>query len=160
MHDEPKKTYWSVEEASILIRKYCAFQERCHKEVRQKLLNHGIYGDQLEETLAMLITGGFLDEERFARSFARGKFRMNQWGRNKIKNELKFRQVTDYCIRAGLSEIDEQEYREVLTRLLLSKLTSLSREKPAIKKQKLVAYALSRGFEFGVISDCLEDVSL
>ena len=78
-----KKQYWSRDEALLNIQKYCALQERCHQEVRFKLIEHSIYGDILEELIADLITNDFLNEERFAKTYARGKFRMKNWGRNK-----------------------------------------------------------------------------
>ena len=109
-YDNKKKAYWSIDEATLNIQKFCAMQDRCHSEVRTRLLEHGIYGDVLEGMISDLITNGFLDEERFAKSYVRGKFRMKGWGRNKIIRELKLRQVSPYSIREGLKEIDEDEY--------------------------------------------------
>ncbi|MBK9254822.1 MAG: RecX family transcriptional regulator [Saprospiraceae bacterium] len=154
---EPKKKYWSSHEALPNMQKYCAYQERCHSEVRSKLLENGVFGDLLEEIIAELITDGYLNEERFARSYVRGKFRMKQWGRMKIINELKMRRISDYCIKAGLSEINEDEYRETLDKILKSKLNIIkSNNKPLLKK-KAVDYALSRGFEYNLILTLLED---
>jgi len=156
MMDEPKKKYWSAEEALPNMQKYCVYQERCHSEVRSKLLEHGIYGDLLEEVLAELITDGYLNEERFARSYVRGKFRIKQWGRIKIKNELKLRRISDYCINAGLSEIDEDAYRETLEKILKNKLILVKSGNKALLKKKVVEYALSRGFEYNLILTLLE----
>jgi regulatory protein len=83
------------------MQRYCAYQERCHSEVRSKLLEIGMRGTELEEVIAMLIQEGFLNEERFARLYARSKFRQVQWGRVKIELALKQKQVSDYCIRKG-----------------------------------------------------------
>lgn len=158
--DKNSKEFWKAEEALPRMKKYCAFQERCHSEVRYKLIEHGIYGDLLEEVIVALITEGFLDEERYARSYARGKFRINNWGKVKIKQELKSRQVSDYCIRAGLTEISDEEYDEVLKKLLEAKLRTLREKDGFARKQKLNAYAQSRGYEYGAIAAVIEDMDL
>lgn len=158
--DENSKVYWNADEALSRIKKYCAFQERCHSEVRYKLIEHGIYGDLLEDIVVTLITEGFLDEERYARSYARGKFRMNEWGKTRIKQELKARQVTDYCIRAGLTEIGDAEYLETLKKLLTSKSGTIKDKDVYAKKRKLTAYAQTRGFEYAVIASALEELEL
>ncbi len=106
---KPKK-YISQAEALQKLQRYCAYQDRCHSEVRSKLLDLGIYGDELEEIIAELITDNFLNEERFARSYARGKFNIKKWGRHRIKQELKRRQITDYCLRKAMEEIEETDY--------------------------------------------------
>ncbi len=98
--------------------RYCAYQDRCHQEVRRKLYDLGLYRDDVEQAMATLVETQFLDEERFARSFARGKFRIKGWGRVRITRELKQRQVSAYCIRAGLSEIDEAAYAKTLDALM------------------------------------------
>ena len=94
----------SKEEALAKMQRYCAYQERCHEEVRSKLLNMGVYSDWREEIIVQLIEENFLNEERFARSFARGKFRIKQWGRNRIRQELKKRKISDYCVRKAMEE--------------------------------------------------------
>ncbi|MCO6476243.1 MAG: RecX family transcriptional regulator [Phaeodactylibacter sp.] len=137
----------SKEEALAKMQRYCAYQERCHQEVRSKLLDMGVYGDWLEEIMVQLIEENFLNEERFARSFARGKFRIKQWGRNRIRQELKKRNISGYCIRKAMEEIEEKEYRAVLKALLSKKAGSLKEEDPYRRKNKLARYALSRGFE-------------
>ena len=157
-HSEKKKQYWSKDEAVINIQKYCAFQERCHREVRTKLLDHGIYGDLLEEIIAELISNNFLDEERFARTFARGKFRMKQWGRIKIKQELKSRDVSPYSIKEAMKEIDETEYYHVLQGLIDKKQRSAVYKNQFDKQKKLTDYALSKGYEYEVISQVLSQM--
>jgi regulatory protein len=148
--EKPKK-YWSADEARLNIQRYCVYQDRCHKEVRTKLLEHGIYGNLLEEIISELIQENFLDEERFAKSYARGKFRMKQWGRNKIKQELKLRHVSDYCIKSALQEINEEEYIETLKSIITHKerLTKFKNEWD--RKKKLSDYALSKGYEYELI---------
>lgn len=137
----------SKEEALAKIQRYCAYQDRCHQEVRSKLLNMGVYGDWLEEIMVLLIEENFLNEERFARSFARGKFRMKQWGRNRIRKELRQRNISDYCIRKAMEEIEEQDYQDTLKAVLLKKAGSLKEEDAFKMKNKLARHALGRGFE-------------
>lgn len=154
-YSDKKKQFWSKEEAVLNIQKYCAFQERCHKEVRYKLIEHAIYGDLLEEIISDLISNNFLDEERFARTFARGKFRMKQWGRNKIKQELKIRDVSSYSIKAAMTEIDPNEYIEVLGNLISKKERTTTFKNQFDKKKKLTDYALSKGYEYELIAEII-----
>lgn len=134
------------------IKHYCAYQDRCHSEVRNKLLELSYRGNELEEVISMLISEDFLNEERFARSYCRGKFRFKNWGRVKIIQQLKARQVSDYCIKKGLEEIDEREYLHVLEQLFLKKLETLRNEKNSWrKKSKLLQYLRSKGFEPSLI---------
>lgn len=136
---------------------YCAYQERCHSEVRNKLLELNFRGNDLEEAIASLIDGNFLNEERFARSYTRGKFRIKQWGRRKITNELKKKKVSEYCIRKGLTEIDDQEYEETLKALMDKKVSELKSEKNIwIRKQKVQRYLLQKGYEPDLISELLK----
>lgn len=142
-----RKKYVSRDEALSKLQRYCAYQDRCHQEVRSKLLDLGIYGDDLEEIMADLIADNFLNEERFARSFARGKFRMKQWGRIRIVRELKKRKVSEYCIRQALSEIDDADYEKAL-REVLEKKAGTGNESDTFKlRGKVAAYAIRRGFE-------------
>ena len=121
------KKYISQEDALAKLQRYCAYQDRCHQEVRTKLLNLGIYGDDLEEIMADLISENFLNEERYARSFARGKFRMKKWGRNRIRQELKMRNISAYCLRKAMTEIEEEDYLKTLKEVI-SKKDSLLKE--------------------------------
>ena len=146
----------SYEDALVKAQRYCAYQDRCHQEVRYRLVQWGVYGDDLENILADLIQERFLDEERFARSFARGKFRMKQWGRHRIIRELKKRDISDYCIRMGLSEIDEADYLETLRDLLSRKGERLDAGlTPFEQKQLLIKYGLNKGFELEWIQQIL-----
>ncbi|MCB0597307.1 MAG: RecX family transcriptional regulator [Lewinellaceae bacterium] len=137
----------SKEEALAKIQRYCAYQDRCHQEVRTRLLDMGVYADWLEEIIVQLIEENFLNEERFARSFARGKFRIKQWGRNRIRQELKKRNISAYCIRMAMEEIEEQDYLLALDAILRKKEASLQEEDAYKRNNKLARYAISRGFE-------------
>lgn len=131
------------------LQKYCAYQDRCHKEVRSKLLDLEIYGADLEDIIVDLIADNFLNEERFARSYARGKFRMKQWGRFKIKQELKFRNISAYCLKKAMEEIDEEDYIDTLVHLIEKKKKQYEqKEKDLFKlKGKIAKYIIGKGFE-------------
>jgi regulatory protein len=148
---EKSKKYWSVQEARLLIRKFCAYQERSHQEVRNKLLQHGIYGDVLEDIIADLITENFLDEERFACSYARGKFRMKQWGRIRIQQELKLKGTSAYSIKMAMKEIPEAEYLDALAAILAKKSGEGIHELSFEEKSKVSQYAHSKGYEWDII---------
>lgn len=137
----------SPTEAKQKIYRYCAYQERSHKEVRDKLYEYGLYRDEVEELLAALITEGFLNEERFAKAFAGGKFRMQRWGRIKILNELEARGLTSNCIKIGMKEIEDADYIKTLREILGRKLNQLDEENAFVKRDKLARYAIQKGFE-------------
>ena len=144
----------TLAEAINKLSRYCAQRERCHSEVRSRLLSLHIYGDDLEEILSRLIEQDFLNEERFARSYVSGKFRINKWGRNKIVNGLRARQVSDYCIDKGLEEIDPEEYRALIRQLIGKQLTTNTFE----ARQKVVASLQRKGFETGLILEALKSL--
>lgn len=150
------KRWTSKSEALQKLQRYCAYQERSHKEVRGKLLDLGIYGDDLEEVIAQLIADNFLNEERFARAYARGKFRMKQWGRRRIVQELKRHQVSEYSIRKALEEIPTQDYVETLQEIIQKKNTALAETDDYIKRNKIAQYAISRGYEPDLVWQILE----
>lgn len=156
MEGRQKKAYISRTVALSKLQRYCAYQDRCHQEVRSKLLDLGVYGDELEEIMAQLITDRFLDEERFARSFARGKFSVKQWGRIRITAELRLRKISDYCVRAALSEIDEQRYHEQLQQLLTRKAALEQLSATDIShRQRLFQFALRKGYEPELVQQAL-----
>lgn len=139
---------------------YCAYQERSQYEVRGKLIQLGIRGDELEEIILHLITENFLNEERFAKAYALGKLRMKSWGKNKIAQGLKFKQVSAPLIKKALQNLDEEEYLEKL-KVLLEKKAENIKEKVAYQRNyKLTQYALSRGFEQDLIFFLLKDNDL
>jgi regulatory protein len=143
-----KKKYITRDEALRQIQRFCVYQDRCHQETRAKLLKLGIYGADLDNILAELINEGFLNEERYARSFARGKFRLKQWGRLRIVRELKLRDISDYCIRQAMTEIDDGEYSQTLRKLLEKKSAELGNDDDDFnRRNKLAQFVIRRGFE-------------
>jgi len=140
------------------IQHYCAYQERCHSEVRYKLVELGFRGNDLEEALASLIADNLLNEERFARSYSSGKFRIKQWGKRKITQALKQKQVSDYCIRKGLQAIDQEAYYDTLCLLADKKWEEWRTERSIwIRKQKVQRYLLQKGYEPELISEVLKE---
>lgn len=157
--DHKKGVKWNKDAAILHIKRYCAMQDRSHYEVRSKLLQHQVYGDTLEEIMANLITDGFLNEERFAKSYIRGKFRMKNWGRIKILQGLKLHKISDYSIREGLKEIDDDAYLNTAKDVVLKKIggnTTLLQD--AIERQKVVHYVMGKGFEIDVVLDALKAI--
>ncbi len=139
------------------IKYYCAYQERSHKEVRSKLLELEVYGNELENHISTLIDENYLNEERYACAIARGKFTYKQWGRNKILQTLKLQQVSAYCIKKAMKEIAEDDYIKTIQQLSIKKLATLSSEKNKfIKMTKLKNYLLQKGYEFDYINDILK----
>lgn len=151
-----RKIKLSLPQALDKIKKWCAYQERSHSETRHKLFDYGLSSKDIDEVLAVLVSENFLNEERYAETFARGKFRIKHWGKNKIKAELKFKQVSDYSINKALHQIDGKEYRQTLEKLIDKKLRE-TKEKVAYKKNyKVLQYAVGRGFELDMVSDILK----
>jgi regulatory protein len=144
------------EKALQKICQFCAYQERNHKEVKEKLYSYGLYKDQVEELLSKLIQENFLNEERYAIAYAGGKFRAKDWGKNKIKYGLKQHQVSDYCIKKALKIIDEEEYVQKLQKLYTAKEKTLKSEKNIfIKKRKIQQYLMQKGYESSLINELL-----
>lgn len=127
---------------------YCKYQERCHSEVRNKLYELGFQTPGVESQLSELIEAGVLNEERFARAYARGKWRMLKWGRNKIAQNLKQKKVSDYCIKKGLSEIDGDEYEAILLKMAEKKAEELKKERNiGVKRLKMYRFLVIKGYE-------------
>jgi len=141
------------------VKHYCAYQERSHSEVKDKLYSYGLHKSDVETILSQLIEENYLNEERFALQFAGGKFRMKQWGRVKIKYELKQRQVSEYCIKKALKSIDEATYEKTLQKLFDDKIKTLRSEKNIfIKKKKVQDYLLQKGFEADLVRGMLVEL--
>lgn len=148
----------SKEQALQKIRHYCGYQERSHKEVKEKLYGFKLRKEVVEELLSNLIEDSYLNEERFAVQFAGGKFRMKQWGRIKITHALKERGVSQYCINKALKEIGEDAYCEALQKLAERKWTSLSGESKIARGQKTRVFLLQKGYEPSYIEPALKNL--
>ena len=138
---------------------YCAYQERCHSEVRDKLYSFALHKNEVEQLITHLIEEGFINEERFALAYAGGKFKMKNWGREKIKYALKQKKVSDYCIRKALASINSSEYNRIFIKVAEKKLKELRSEKNVfIKKKKLKNYLLQKGYETRLITEYLKNI--
>lgn len=127
---------------------YCRYQERCHQEVREKLAGYGVFGKDADEITARLIEENFLNEERFAIQFAGGRFRIKQWGRQKIELALKRKGVSPWCIKRAMSEIEEPGYESAFEKLAEKQWSLLvGRGSWLARKQKFFRALCSRGYE-------------
>jgi len=131
---------------------FCNYQERSHQEVRNKLYDLGASKTEVEDTIAQLIEKDLINEERFARAIARGKFRLKQWGRIKIKVQLKQHKVSEYCIKKAMTEIDEEEYEQVLQKLTTRKWNDYKSLRILTqRKYKVTQYLLQKGYEMNLV---------
>lgn len=141
-----KKVY-TIQQGFVKAAKFCAYQERTQAEVKQRLYDYGLWGDDADQVIAKLIEENFINEERFARTYAGSKFRLKHWGRVKIEYALKQKGLSPYCIKAGLEEITDEDYEATLRQLLKKKIPQIKAENDFIRKKKLANYALSKGYE-------------
>lgn len=139
--------HYSVQEIKARIQRYCAYQERSHYEVRNKLYELGASSRDVDDIITELITSNFLNEERYARAFAGGKFRMKKWGKIKIVQALEAQHLSKNCIRLGLSEISDEDYQDTLLDILSKKADMLGEDNLFVKRDKLSKYAIQKGFE-------------
>lgn len=150
----------SKEQALQKIRHYCGYQERSHREVKEKLYGFRLRKEVVEELLSNLIEDSYLNEERFAVQFAGGKFRMKQWGRVKIMYALKERGVSQYCINKALSEINDDAYREALQKQAERKWALLKKEgNKIVRLQKTRSFLLQKGYEAAYIESALKTLN-
>lgn len=142
------RTSYTLEEARIRMERYCAYRERCHQEVVAKLKEMRMIPDAIDAIVVHLIEAGFLNEERFAREFARGKFRQKGWGRVRIRRELRMRDISDYLVRSALEGIEPGEYAKCLESMARKRWEQLGGESDLRrKKRKLADFLIYRGWE-------------
>jgi len=148
------KQYFTKEQALQKAKQYCAYQERCHSEVKDKLYGFGLNKNEAEQIISTLIEENYLNEERFAIMFAGGHFRTKHWGRVKIKYELKKKMVSEYCIKKALASINDTDYIKTLNQLTEQKLKTLKSEKNMfIRKKKLQTHLLMKGYESDLVKE-------
>ncbi len=150
------KKYLTKEQALQKLKHYCAYQERCHNDVKEKLYKLGVWKKEHDEIIAALIEENYLNEERFAIAYAGGKFRINSWGRVKIKYALKQKQVSEYCIKKAMKQISEEDYMKLLNKLAKEKYAALKADQYLVRKKKTMDYLITKGFETNLVAAVLE----
>ena len=149
---------YTVKEAESKLKRYCAYRERCHKEVENKLITMNMIPEARDLIIYNLIQENYLNEERFARSFARGKFRIKKWGKRRIVAELKFRDITKKNVEYALEEISEAEYVTTLHQLALKRLKQIKETNPLKRKKKLADYLIYRGWEHHLVYEKIREL--
>lgn len=154
-----KKTdSYTLSEATKKLERYCAYQERCHKDVTSKLKEMRMIPEAIDQIITHLIQENYLNEERFAQSFARGKFNIKKWGRNRIVNELKQRHISSYNIKSALAEIDDALYLETLDNLAKKRVDALKETDIQKRRRKLADYLLYRGWESHLVYEKITEL--
>jgi regulatory protein len=148
----PYKSY-TIKEALAKLQKYCAYQDRCHKEVEQKLKQMRMIPEAIERITVDLIKDNHLNEERFAKAYVRGKFSIKKWGKVRLTLELRQRQISKYVIKTALAEINPDDYLQTFHALAEKKAPTLAETNPFKRKKKLADYLLYRGWESHLVYD-------
>lgn len=157
---EKKKKVYTVDEIKRKIEQYCVYQDRCHKEVEQKMREYTLIPEARELILLSLMKDNFLNEERFSKSFARGKFRIKSWGKQRIVRELKFKDISAYNIKTALKEIDEKEYLKTIYSITENRNAVISESNIYKRKQKLIGFLMRKGFENELVYKVVNEVVL
>lgn len=149
---------YTVEEIKKKLEFFCVYQDRCHKEVEKKVKEFNLIPEAREMILLHLLQENFLNEERFAKSYARGKFRIKKWGKQRIIRELKFRDISAYNIKSALKEIDEEEYLKTVFEITEKRNESISETNQYKRKKKLIDFLLRKGYETDLIFKTVTEV--
>ena len=145
------KDFFTINEATKKLEHYCAYQDRCHEEVIQKLRSMKMDQDEIDQIIVQLIADNFLNEERFACSYARGKHRIKHWGKIRIVNELKFRKISATLIKIALKEIDDSDYFEIFDAVADKHWETITERNTMKKRKKFCDYLLRKGWETELI---------
>jgi regulatory protein len=156
---KPLKSH-TVDEAKRALEHFCSYQERCHKEVMQKLYDLRMIPQAQELIILHLLEHNFLNEERYAKTYARGKFSIKKWGKIRIVKELKFRNISAYNINVALKEIDPEDYIDMLQKLCQKKFLELQESDSFKKRKKLIDYLLRKGYECDLIYQTIRSLKL
>jgi regulatory protein len=153
-----QKKSFTVEQIKHKIENYCVYQDRCHKEVKKKMKEYNLIPEAKEMILLSLMQDNFLNEERFSKSFARGKFRIKSWGKQRIVRELKFRDISAYNIKTALKEIEDEEYIATIYRVTENRNNVISEPNTYKRKKKLIDFLMRKGFESELIFKTVNEV--
>ena len=148
----------SISDVKKKLEHYCVYQERCHDDVLQKLRSMALNSDEIDEVIVHLIENNFLNEERFACCFARGKFRIKKWGKIRIVNELKSRTISQYNINTALKEIDDEEYTTTFHSLSETTWVNITEKNKLKKRKKFCDYLLRKGFESQLVYEKVKEL--
>lgn len=148
----------SISDVKKKLEHYCVYQERCHDDVLQKLRGMALNSDEIDEVIVHLIENNFLNEERFACCFARGKFRIKKWGKIRIVNELKSRTISQYNINTALKEIDDEEYTTTFHSLSETTWVNITEKNKLKKRKKFCDYLLRKGFESQLVYEKVKEL--
>lgn len=157
LNKEAGKSY-TLKEATVKLMQYCAYRDRSQKEVEDKLVEMRMIPAAREAIVIKLMQEDFLNEERFARSFVRGKFRIKKWGRIKIRQELRLREISNPIIKIALTEIDEKEYVKTLYALAEKKSSSLKEPNQLKCRKKITDHLLQKGYEVSLVFEVVEEL--
>jgi len=146
-----KKKSYTVDELQKKMEYYCVYQDRCHQEVERKMNEHQLIPEAKEKILLHLMQHDFLNEERFSKSFARGKFRIKNWGKQRIIRELKTKNISNYNINSALKEIDDEDYLETIYRITKNRNHTITENNIYKRKKKLQDFLLRKGYEYDLI---------
>lgn len=149
---------YTVHEIKRKLEQYCVYQDRCHKEVEQKLKEFSLIPEAKEMILLSLMENNFLNEERFAKSFARGKFRIKNWGKQRIIRELKFRDISAYNIKTALKEIDEEKYLNTIYKITENRNSIINESNIYKRKRKLIDFLMRKGYENDLIYKTVNEI--
>ena len=152
------KKSFTVDEFQKKMEHYCVYQDRCHKEVERKMGEYQLIPEAKEKILLHLMQHNFLNEERFSKSFARGKFRIKNWGKQRIVRELNFRNISSYNIKTALKEINEEDYLQTIYRITENKNNNIFEKNIHKRKKKLTDFLLRKGFEYDLIFKTVKDI--
>lgn len=150
--------FFTIKEALLKLEHFCAYQERCHAEVVSKLYSLKMTPDEIDSIVVQLIENNFLNETRFACSFARGKHRIKQWGKIRITNELKARQISSTNISLALKEISPEEYESTFENLAERCWNGIQEKNILKKRKKFCDYLLRRGYESNFVYDKVKEM--
>lgn len=142
-----------IAEAKRKLEHYCAYQDRCHKEVRQKLKSMNLIPDAVDSIIVHLIETNYLNEERFANSFVSGKLRIKQWGKRRLSAELKKRQISERIINSAINAIDYDEYLSIFNNLFEKKQNQIKETNSLKRKKKIIDFLVYKGWEYQLVYD-------
>jgi len=146
-----EKKYFSIQEITRKMERYCIYQDRCHKEIENKLKEFVLIEEARGQIILHLLEHNFLNEERFSKSFARGKFNIKKWGKQRITRELKFRDISEYNIKTALKEIGDDDYLKTIETITERRNQSISEPDLYKRKKKLTDFLMRKGFEYDLI---------